>query len=56
MSQKLMILDKPLHTILNGIKIHKKSKGRSDQQFQKYFSITYLGSLPITWQKRIGPA
>ena len=38
-----------LHSVLNGIKMFKKSKGRSDLQIQKYFGITYLGSLPITW-------
>ena len=37
------------HSVLGEIKMFKKSKGRSDFQFQKYFSIIYLGSLPITW-------
>ena len=27
----------------------QKVKRKSDFLFQKYFSITYLGSLPITW-------
>ena len=27
----------------------QKVKRKSDLQFQKYFSKTYLGSLPITW-------
>ena len=38
-----------LHSILREIKMFKKSKGRSDLQIQKYFNITYLGSLPFTW-------